>query len=55
MPKSRVRDTRVRRLIDPAVDPVFYIDRTFDICEFTDVGRVVRARRFCTPIDLIDW
>ena len=43
------------RPIDHAVGPVFYIDRTFDICGFTDVGRVVRARRFCTPIDMLEW
>ena len=38
MLRSRVQDAGVRRPIDRAVDPVFYVDSTFYIRVFTDIG-----------------
>ena len=39
--------------MDRAFDHVFYVDRTFYIREFTDIGCVGRAGRFCTHRDTI--
>ena len=60
MPKSRVRDTGVRRTIDHAVDPVFYIDCTFD---FTDSSSIdfgvqlteVSNRSVSSNVQLDNW
>ena len=40
MPRSRVCNAGVRRPIDRAVDPVFHVDRTFDVCELSYISFV---------------
>ena len=55
LPRSRVWDAGFRRPIDCAVDPVFHVERTLNVCELSYIGFVGRAwrSRFCTQRDSI--